>query len=102
MQIDGFDWDAGNLGKCQSHGVSIAEIEAVVSGGFGVFPDLAHSTLEKRLRGIGRNSAGRWVFFAFTLREKDGQSLIRPVSARFMHAREIRDYEEDTARPSDR
>lgn len=24
-----FDWDSGNYAKCQSHGLSIAEIEAV-------------------------------------------------------------------------
>ena len=101
MRIDGFDWDAGNLDKCQKHGVSIAEIEEVVRGGFGVYPDVAHSAAEKRSRGIGRNGIGRWIFFAFTLRQKGEQLLIRPVSARYMHAREVRAYEEDTARPSD-
>jgi hypothetical protein len=25
-----YDWDAGNLAKCQKHGVSIAEIEALL------------------------------------------------------------------------
>ena len=28
MQFDGFDWDDGNRGKCQMHGVSIKEIES--------------------------------------------------------------------------
>jgi uncharacterized DUF497 family protein len=27
--ISGFDWDSGNRDKCQKHGVSIAEIEAL-------------------------------------------------------------------------
>jgi uncharacterized DUF497 family protein len=32
LLASGFDWDAGNLEKCQKHGVSIAEIEAVLRG----------------------------------------------------------------------
>ena len=30
---------------------------------------------------------------AFTLRSRAGQRLIRPISARFMHAKEIAHYE---------
>ena len=29
MRVQGFDWDGGNRAKCQKHGVSIAEIEAL-------------------------------------------------------------------------
>ena len=28
-RVSGFDWDEGNKSKCQKHGVSIAEIEAL-------------------------------------------------------------------------
>lgn len=31
IAADGFDWDAGNRDKCQKHGVSIPEIEHVIS-----------------------------------------------------------------------
>lgn len=29
--FSGFEWDAGNCGKCQKHGVSIQEIEHVLT-----------------------------------------------------------------------
>ena len=31
MTIDGFDWDDGNIDKCQKHGMSIFEIESLIS-----------------------------------------------------------------------
>jgi uncharacterized DUF497 family protein len=40
---DGFDWDAGNRAKCRKHGVSITEIEALISANPRVAPDLKHS-----------------------------------------------------------
>jgi uncharacterized DUF497 family protein len=33
------------------------------------------------------------LFVAFTMRERSGQLMIRPVSARYMHAKEIANYE---------
>jgi uncharacterized DUF497 family protein len=33
------------------------------------------------------------VFLVFTIRERDGERLIRPVSARYMHPEEIESYE---------
>jgi hypothetical protein len=95
---DGFDWDGGNLGKCQKHGVSIAEIEELFRrSGLRVFPDVAHSAAEARLLGIGRTSAGRAVFLAFTVRERQGRRLIRPISARYRHQKEIAAYEQAEA-----
>ena len=91
--VAGFDWDAGNLEKCQKHGVSIGEIEALLSSDPGVAPDPKHSAEEDRLIAVGRNAAGRPLFVAFTFRMKDGQRLIRPVSARYMHKKEIAGYE---------
>lgn len=93
LTFDGFDWDEGNSTKCESHGVSIAEIEAVFRNEPQVAPDMAHSVREQRLVAIGRNRADRPIFIAFTVREQNGRRLIRPVSARYMHAREIRRYE---------
>jgi len=29
LRVSGFDWDEGNRGKCEKHGVAIAEIEAL-------------------------------------------------------------------------
>lgn len=71
--ISGFDWDDGNWPKCARHGLTKAEIEEVF---------------------IGTTSEGRYVFIAFTLRESELGILIRPISARYMHEREIRRYEQ--------
>lgn len=83
----------GNLDKCQKHGVSIGEIEALLSGDPGVAPDPNHSAQEDRFIAVGRNAAGRPIFVAFTFRMKNDQRLIRPVSARYMHRKEIAGYE---------
>jgi len=58
-----------------------------------VLPDEALSLAEQRLRAIGRDNEGRYVFVVFTVREKEGHRLIRPINARFMHKREIEAYE---------
>lgn len=100
-RIAGFEWDAGNRAKCTRHGVSIAEIESVFDGTVAIHPDLAHSTRETRYLGIGRTPQGRYVFTAFTLRHHAGATWLRPISARYMHAREIRHYQKEAAKPAD-
>lgn len=93
LRVSGFDWDEGNWTKCQKHGVSIAEIEALFVTGPRVAPDPQHSQEEDRLLAMGRTSAGRAVFVGFTLRTRAGRRLIRPVTARYMHAKEAAAYE---------
>jgi uncharacterized DUF497 family protein len=88
-----FDWDSGNRAHCQRHGVSIAEIEGLLRGEPRIAPDPKHAHLEDRLIAVGRTAQGRPLFIAFTIREKLGQRVIRRVSARYMHEREIRNYE---------
>ncbi len=90
MKVAGFDWDDGNWPKCGKHGVSLEEIEQVLPG-TAVMPD-PHPD-EPRLRAIGRTKAGRFVFLVFMLRQDDVQTLLRPISARFMHQKEIDHYE---------
>ena len=91
MKIAGFDWDDGNWPKCGKHGVSRAEIEEVFTGTPAVetdpFPE------EVWMRAIGKSAAGRYVFVVFMLREIDGQMKLRPISARYMHEKEIAHYE---------
>ncbi len=94
MKFDGFQWDDGNRQKCQTHGVSVADIESVFSTSLLVVPDIAHSVSEERFKAVGRTATGRWVFLAFSWRLLNGRRLIRPISARYMHAKEIRRYEE--------
>jgi hypothetical protein len=89
----GFDWDEGNRAKCLKHGVPLAEIEALFSGSIAIEPDLAHSASETRFLGIGRTVQGRHMFIAFTIRQRDGANYIRPISARYMHAKEVAAYE---------
>jgi uncharacterized DUF497 family protein len=43
QNVTGFDWDRGNLEKCQKHGVEIAAIESVFRQIMAVFPDPSHS-----------------------------------------------------------
>lgn len=94
MKFSGFDWDEGNWEKCQKHGVTLAEVEAMFEGTVAVKPDPAHSNTEARLFGIGRGSDGRHIFVAFTIRARNGRNHLRPISARYMHRKEIEQYEQ--------
>jgi uncharacterized DUF497 family protein len=98
MDIEGFDWDQGNRAKCEKHGVTLSEIEAVFRGDVSVFRDPAHSIHEQRLKAIGRTGRGRMVCLVFTLRHRHGRLLVRPISARFMHKKEVSYYEKEAAR----
>ena len=93
MRVAGFDWDHGNIAKCLKHGISLAEIESVFVGEPFVAPNLSHSQNEDRFIAVGRTILGRFAFVAFTLRRKGGRNYIRPISARYMHRKEIEAYE---------
>jgi uncharacterized DUF497 family protein len=94
MRIDGFNWDDGNWPKCASHGVSKSEIESIFKGGrVSIIPSKEGLSSEARSAAIGLTSEGRYVFIVFTIREHEALSLIRPISARFMHQKEIKHYE---------
>ncbi len=94
---DGFDWDAGNRNKCQKHGVALAEIEALLLARPRIAPDLKHSGSEERYIAVGRNARGRPMFVAFTIRVKNSRRLVRPLSARYMHKKEIKGYEAESS-----
>jgi uncharacterized DUF497 family protein len=93
LSAEGFDWDRGNRSKCQKHGATVAEIEEVFLGEPLVALDPKHSQTGDRLIAIGETLAERYAFVAFALRGLEGQQLIRPVSARYVHAEEIAAYE---------
>lgn len=96
MKIDGFNWDLGNSKKCQKHGLSREDIEGLFyQKNIYVAPDIEHSILEDRFFAIGRISNRRAVIIIFTIRGNMGKRLIRPISARFMHQREINKYEKE-------
>jgi|ERR1700704_2777200 uncharacterized DUF497 family protein len=95
--IAGLDWDNGNREKCQKHGVSVADIEFAFMSGVKVTPDPMHSNEEERFIGIGRTAEGKAIFVAFTFRLKGDERLIRPISARYMHKKEIQAYEKKSS-----
>ena len=95
LQFDGFDWDRGNKAKCQKHGLSIALIEGLFVRPLAIIPSTADSQGERRFCAVGRTGNGRRVFLVFTLRHKGDKQLIRPISARYMHGREIESYEKE-------
>jgi uncharacterized protein len=45
------------------------------------------------MRAIGKTTAGRYVFLVFMLRQRTGGTWLRPISARYMHRKEIEHYE---------
>ena len=94
--IAGFDWDAGNSAKCRKHGVSIWEVEELFEGSPQVSPDIEHSANEDRLLAVGRTATGRALFVVFMIRMVDGTFRIRPISARYMHGKEIDAYEKES------
>jgi uncharacterized protein len=97
MRVAGFDWDEGNRSKCQKHGVSTAAVESLFYRPIAVLPDPLHSKSEERFKAIGKTARGRGIFLVFTLRTRRGKTLIRPISARYMHRKEMDYYEKETA-----
>jgi len=95
LQANGFDWDKGNRAKCEKHGLSVSVIESLFARPIAILPDAAHSQSERRFRAIGRTDKGRGVFIVFTLRDEGEEVLIRPISARYMHKKEIEAYEKE-------
>ena len=100
-RVAGFDWDGGNLEKCRKHGVSITEIEILFTQPLTVLQDERHSVFEQRFKAVGRGKFNRPIFLVFTLRNHDGKTFIRPISARYMHRREVKHYEEEISRLQD-
>lgn len=92
MKIKGFDWDNGNWPKCGKHGALKSEIEYVLEHtsfrARDPFPD------EERYNTAHQAMTGRYIFVAYTYRRRDNGLYIRPISARPMHDKEIRKYEQ--------
>jgi len=97
MHVAGFDWDDGNRSKCREHGVAQAAIESLFGRSIAVLPDPLHSKTEERFKAIGRSDEGRWIFVVFAFRARRGKRFIRPISARYMHKKEVEHYEKETA-----
>ncbi|OQX13845.1 MAG: hypothetical protein BWK76_15510 [Desulfobulbaceae bacterium A2] len=89
-ECTGFEWDEGNsIKNWDFHNVAQGECEQIFfNHPLIVARDLAHSQTESRYYALGRTDAGRLLFIAFTIREKN----IRVISARDMTRRECQRY----------
>ncbi len=76
---------------------SIAEIEALFQHPLAVLPDEKHTLAEQRFKAIGKGKSHRSIFLVFTLRARNGKTLIRPISARYMHKQEVKHYEKENS-----
>ena len=92
VQYDGFQWDEGNIVHCAKHGVSREEIEHVLAHMTFYIPDLCPH--EPRMRTVGVIKESRHVFIIFTFRELEDERYMRPVSPRYMHEKEVENYEQ--------
>jgi uncharacterized DUF497 family protein len=93
-QIAGFDWDDGNSRKsADKHDVSQAEAESVFfNDPLIVVADVKHSEKEQRLNALGKTAQNRLLHVTFTLRQNG--TVIRVISARDMHRKERKIYEQ--------
>ena len=99
LKVSAFDWDDGNRGKCRKHGLSMADVEHVLISAQNRIRSrcskLAHgrhaiSPLERPARVV-------FSFVVFTLRLANDEIKLRPISARYMHKKEIAKYEKEIA-----
>ena len=91
---DGFDWDTGNIKKVQRHGPTINEIEEFFDQELLVFEDQKHSQTELRMIAAGQSRTKRPMFVAYTVRSTGELKFIRVISARYMHKKERKLYED--------
>lgn len=88
-----FQWDEGNRTKnWEKHRVSCEEAEQCFFNPHILVADEAHSLAENRYFLYGTTNEKRLLTIVFTVRDRQ---LVRIVSARPMHKKEKRFYEEN-------
>jgi len=94
VRITGFQWDDGNLRKSKDkHGVTNSEAEQVFfNSPRVVLSDSAHSQAEDRYHALATTDDERLLHITFTLRGSN--TLIRVISARDMHRKEKKVYDQ--------
>ena len=103
VAFSGFVGDKANHSKCQEHGVSVAEVEYVLAHAATlIVPDLKNSRAEPRYLAIGRTEERRYAFVVFTPRQTRKGIRMRPISARYMHRKEVKKYAQEIARVQER
>ncbi len=93
-RITGFEWDAGNARKSKDrHDVNQTEAEEVFfNQPLLLLADERHSQAEPRWHALGRTHAERLLHITFTLRKNN--TLVRVISARPMHRKERKYYDQ--------
>lgn len=88
-----FEWDEGNNTKnLLKHGISMDECESAFrSSTIFIQPDLIHSSTESRFTLFAHARNLKPLIVIFTIRNNS----VRVISARSMHKKEIRFYEEE-------
>lgn len=90
-EIEGFEWDHGNLEHIKKHKVDYKECEE----GFSNKPlivneDETHSQIEERYRVYGQTNKNRLLSMIFTMRG----NKIRIISARDQNRKERKEFRE--------
>jgi len=85
--LEGFDWDAHNVGHIARHGVTPIEVEQVTRQPHVLFPAAARHG-ESRWKLLGRTKAGRYLVVVFTIR----RNKLRIVTAYPMNSAERSAY----------
>jgi uncharacterized DUF497 family protein len=96
-EVVGFNWDKGNREKCTKHGLRLVDIEDFFRRQVMILTDKAHSRSETRFIAVGRAANGRPMLVGFTFRTVSGALLLRPISARYMHKKEVLRCEKATS-----
>lgn len=92
-KIKSFEWDDGDARKNEKHDVSMAEAEQVFfNDPLLLLEDAKHSQRESRIHALGKSDEGRLLHITFTLRRNEEK--IRVISARDMHKKERKIYEQ--------
>jgi len=93
-QIAGFEWDDGNIRKsADKHDVSQAEAESIFfNDPLIIIGDAKHSETERRFNALGKTAQNRLLHITFTLRQNG--TVVRVISARDMHRKERKAYEQ--------
>ena len=80
----------------ETRGFKLPRLRALFGRRFPLIgPDVGHSIAERQFRAVGFTAEGRSLFVVFTMETEDvgDAPLIRPVSARYMHKKEVDAHE---------
>jgi uncharacterized DUF497 family protein len=88
-----FDWDAGNRGKNLRHGVHDGEIEEALADRHRVPLARVRFGAEVRIIVLCRAQAsGKYLRVVYTVRQRRGRRVVRPISAVEMDRAQKRRY----------